>query len=252
VYRAPTTHCQARADPAHMGAGGLGMRFLRIARGLFLGGALFAIASAAGAVPVTYNFTGGDVTITATVSGGTVAGPVTVGLTGISVTIDEAALTVNSILFTVGSSGSVAISPSYLGYTSINIDFASLSAAAGTLTLIDPGPPSEYGYAIGPVNVGGQFDAVNVNPINNLNNVPFGFANASANGSVFVDPILGQLFLDGITLGQLDPDGPGGVPPLVLKGDFVFTGAVPEPGTALLLGFGLAGFAGLRRRSPRA
>jgi hypothetical protein len=82
--------------------------------------------------------------------------------------------------------------------------------------------------------------------------VPFGFANASANGSVFVDPILGQLFLDGITLGQLDPDGPGGVPPLVLKGDFVFTGAVPEPGTALLLGFGLAGFAGLRRRSPRA
>jgi hypothetical protein len=228
------------------------MRFLRIARGLLLGGALSVVASAAGAVPVVYSFASGDVTITATVGAATVAGPVTVGLTGISVVVDEATLTVNSILFTVGSSGSVAISPAYLGYTSINIDFASLTAAAGILTLVDPGPPTEYGYNIGPVSVAGQFDAVNVIPAMNLNNVPFGFVNPSASGSVFIDPGLGELFLDGITLGQIDPDGPGGAPALVLKGDFTFTGIVPEPGTALLLGFGIAGLAGLRRRSSRA
>jgi hypothetical protein len=213
---------------------------------------LCAVASAAGAVPVTYNFTGGDVTITATVGGSTVAGPVNVALTGVAVTVNEATLSVNSISFTVGSSGSVAISPSYLGFTSINIDFASLNAVGGTLSLVDPGPPTEYGYTVGPVSVAGQFDAVNLIPANNINNAPFGFVNATANGSIFIDPGLGELFLDGITLGQIDPDGPGGMAPLVLKGDFTFTGAVPEPGTALLLGFGIAGLAGLRRRSPRA
>jgi hypothetical protein len=228
------------------------MRFLRIAQGLFIGGALTALASAAGAVPVTYNFTSGDVTITATVNGNTVAGPVTVGLTGVQVTIDESLNYMNSFQFTVGASGSVTISPAYLGYTSINIDFASISATGGSLTLLDPGPPKEYGYSIGPVNVAGQFDAVNVIPANNINNMPFGFINPSASGSIFVDPVNGELFLDGITLGQLDPDGPGGAPPLILKGDFVFNGIVPEPGTALLLGMGIAGLAGLRRRSPRA
>ena len=34
----------------------------------------------------------------------------------------------------------------------------------------------------------------------------------------------------------IDPDGPGGADPLVIKGDFFFSGEVPEPGVALLLG----------------
>jgi hypothetical protein len=227
------------------------MRFLRIARGLFVGGAA-AFASAAGALPVTYNFTGGDVTITATVGGSTVAGPVTVGLTGTQVTIDESLNYMNSFQFTVGTSGSVTISPAYLGFTSINIDFASINASGGSLTFLDPGPPKEYGYSIGPVTVSGQFDAVHTIPANSLNDMYFGFVNASASGTIFVDSVNGELFLDGITLGEIDPDGPGGQAPLILKGDFVFTGIVPEPGTALLLGMGIAGLAGLRRRNPLA
>ena len=107
----------------------------------------------------------GDITITATVNGGQVAGPVTVPLNGVSVTVDEAALTLDAINFTSGSSGSVAISPSYLGFTSINIDFAAITATGGSLTLVDAGPPAEYGYSIGPVMVSGQFDAVNTIPL---------------------------------------------------------------------------------------
>ena len=217
------------------------MRFLR---GLLVGGALTAVASAASAVPVLYSFTSGSVTLTATVSGIGVAGPVTIPLTGTSVTIDQGLLYLNSISFAVGASGIIPVS--YAGFTSIHIDSATLTGTGGVLT---PTFPGVYDYSIGPVNVLGQFDAVHTNPINNINNAAFGFVNPSASGSIFVST--GQVDLDGITLGQIDADGAGPIPPLILKGDFTFTG-VPEPGTALLLGMGLAGFAGLRRRSPRA
>ena len=153
----------------------------------------------------------------------------------------------------MGSSGSVAISPSYLGFTSINIDFATLTATGGALTLVDAGPPAEYGYTIANVNVSGQFDAVNVVPANSLTNAYFGFMNPSASGTVFVDAVNGTLDPDGITLGTLDPDGPGGSDPLVIKGDFFFSGEVPEPGVALLLGVGGAALVVfVQRRGRRA
>jgi hypothetical protein len=222
------------------------MRFLRIAQGLLVGGVLTAMASAAGATPVVYTFTSGSVTLTATVNGVGVAGPVTFALTGTSVTIDQSSLYLNSISFAAGSSPTIAISPSYAGFTSIHLDSATLTGVGGTLT---PTFPGVFDYSIGPVNVAGQFDATNVIPANSINNMPFGFVNPTASGTIFLST--GQIDLDGITLGQIDADGAGPLPPLILKGDFTFSG-VPEPGTALLLGMGIAGLAGLRRRSPRA
>ena len=49
-------------------------------------------------------------------------------------------------------------------------------------------------------------------------------------------------------IGEIDPDGPGGESPLLVKGDFIFVGVVPEPTTALLLG----GAASWRWRVSRA
>jgi hypothetical protein len=208
--------------------------------------ALFAVS--AQATPITYSFTTGQITITATVGGNPVAGPVSVPLSGTSVRIDESALVLNNLNLAMGSTGSIAIAPSYLGYTSINIDFATLTAVNGTLSLFDPGPPAGYSYSIANVVVGGQFDATNVNPFLDLNNQAFGFVNPSASGTLYVDTNA-YLVLDGITIGSIDPDGPGGVDPLVLKADIIFEGAVPEPGTAMLLGLGLIGIATRSRRS---
>src|SRR5215468_3715477 len=83
--------------------------------------ALFAVSAQAS--PITYTFTSGQVTITATVAGSPVAGPVTVPLSGTSVRVDESALVLSRIDLAIGTTGNIAISPAYLGYTSVNIDF---------------------------------------------------------------------------------------------------------------------------------
>lgn len=206
-------------------------------------------ASTASATPVLYSFSSGSVTMTATVSGIPIAAPLTLPLTGVQVTVDTSALTLNSLLFTIPSSGVIPISPPILGYTGINIDSASVSASGGSLTLVPPiGNPQEYSYLIGPVSISGQFDAIGIPPVND---VPFGFITPSAAGSIFIDTTLngGTLNLDGITIGELTL--PGFPIPIVIKGDFLFEGVVPEPGTALLIGSGLAGLALIgRRRSP--
>jgi hypothetical protein len=214
----------------------------------FLGLAVALGATSASATPVTYNFTGGQVTVAAYVGASItpIGGPVVLSLTGVQVTVDEALLTLNSLSFAVGSTGSIGLSPDYNGYDTVNIDFASVSGFSGSLTLVDPGPPTEYSFGISGVTVTGQLDASgpSVSPIVDS---PFSIPGVSGSGTIFIES--GQLFLDGITLGAIDPDGPGGVDPLVIKGDFIFTGVVPEPGTALLLGLGLAGLARARRQA---
>lgn len=215
------------------------------ARNMLLLAATVLFAASVEASPIVYTLASGQVTVTATVAGNPVAGPAVIALSGTSVTVDENTLQLLNVSLATGSSGSITINPNYLGFTSINIDFASLTASGGSLSVFDPGPPVGYNYSIGSVAIAGQFDATNVNPFLSLTDAPFGFVNTLATGDVYVDTGV-AIAMNGITLGVLDPDGPGGADPLVLKGDFLFNG-VPEPGTAILLGLGLAGVAARRR-----
>jgi len=214
-------------------------------KGLAISATVLA-SGAASATPVLYGFTSGSVTITATANAIPIAAPVTLPLTGVQVTVDTSSLTLSSFLFTIPSSGLITFYGPVGTYTAINIDFASASASGGSLTLVPPvGNPQEYSYLIGPVSVSGQYDAVGAPPISDA---PFGFTNPSATGSIFIDTVLngGTLDLDGITIGSISPLG--APVPIVIKGDFIFEGVVPEPGTALLIGSGLAGLAAIGRR----
>jgi hypothetical protein len=222
------------------------MRVCKVAG--FLGLALALGATSASATPVTYNFTSGQVTVAAYVGSSVtpIGGPVVLGLTGISVTVDEALLTLNAVNFSVGSSGALSLSPDYNGYDMVNLDFANVSGFGGSLTLVDVGPPTEYSFGISGVTVSGQIDATGPF-VSAITDLPFSIPGVTGSGTIFIES--GELFLDGITLGAIDPDGPGGNDPLVIKGDFIFSGVVPEPGTALLLGLGLAGLARARRQA---
>jgi len=206
-----------------------------------LGLAVVLSAAPVAATPVTYLFQSGSVSLYATSGGSPVGGPANVSLSGVSVTVNEAALTIPTMTFTVGSTGTILVS--YGSFTSFNLDFATVTGTGGTLVLNDAGEPTEYGFSI-PVGISGQFDA---SPPT-LTNVPFSIPVASGDGLIFIDHGINQLTLSQITIGAIDPDGPGGLAPLLVKGDFIFVGAVPEPGTALLLGAGLVSLAARARR----
>ena len=214
----------------------------------FLGLAAALGAAPSSAVPITYVFVSGDVTLVASQTNAILAGPVSVGLTGVSVTVDTTASTLNSLSFTVGPmASSVTLSPDYAGYDTFHLDGAVVSGTGGTLSLVTLGPPDEYGFSI-TLAVTGQFDASSPSDPTppNINDALFTLPGAAGSGTIFIDG--NDLYLTSFTIGEIDPDGLGGEEPLLVKGDFVFVGIVPEPTTALLLGGGLLALAGMARR----
>jgi hypothetical protein len=219
--------------------------------------AAFLLApTAAMAVSVTYMFTSGEVQLSAintTTGNSAIAGvtPVSVPLGGTFVVFDEDLGPEGTILdlqFVPLNALNLTLDPIEAALSSISVANAILINAPGTpdaTAAVSGGAftlatqmSGDVSGTFGPMNGGGPFgpDA-------------FTSVTSGANGSLLLDGGTLQLAIFGVNLATfgtaLDPGGTD----IEVKADFFFIStAVPEPGTALLMGLGLCGLSLLERR----
>jgi len=212
------------------------MRARRVFR-LLLAALFLWLPLSAAATPVLYNFTTGQITVTATLI--PTVGPVqtillnglpsvTVGLTGTSVTFDTAVVPGNALpAFSLVTSpaGPLTLTPALGPITTVS--FTALTIVPGTLYSSSVVGANPYNFNAGPILVSGSVTTNLGGP------TAFNVSTPSATGQVnlSVNGGINTLDLNGISLYSSTIAGLG---TLLVKGDVLFRG-VPEPGLAVLM-----------------
>lgn len=213
--------------------------------------ALMLVPSLATAAPITYNFTSGTVTLRAILDDGTVTSvlsgpsPVSVLLGGTSVTFDpDGGINGSLIDFELvpASVLNLDLDEALVGLDTISVLNARLVNDTSTQSFVSPT---------------GQFfvNTIITGDVSGFlpGGVPFGpesvtSIDSEVTGSLGIAGDSITFNLTGINIARFAQlPGPG--PDVLVKADFTFVGVVPEPGTALLIGLGLAGLASSRRRN---
>lgn len=204
------------------------LSFVRKAIPVLVLGLLVPIA--ASSTPATYTFTGGSVDVTGTVGASTLFTETGIPLTGDFVIFDDAVPSVDDLSFTGGPSGLITLSSAYGGFDGFTLDAFTVLPGTGFGTIAASGGPTTFAVTVGPVDVTATatpFVGAVAGPT-----IPFAGTTAAISGTIDIGA--GTLALTGVTLLVV-----GGIPgepvPLIVKGDFLFTGMVPEPGLALML-----------------
>jgi hypothetical protein len=211
--------------------------------------ALLVVPTFASAAPITYQFTSGTVTLRAILDDGTVTSvlsgpsPVSVLLGGTSVTFDPAGGINGSLIdfeLVPASVLNLDLNEALVGLDTISVLNARLVNDTSTQSFVSP--TGEFfvntimtGDVSGFLPGGIPFGPESVTSLDSEVTGTLGLAGDSITFN-----------LSGINIARFAQlPGPG--PDVLVKADFTFFGVVPEPGTALLIGLGLAGLSASRR-----
>ena len=204
--------------------------------------AALGFVDAAHATPITYTFTSGTVTLSATDGKGSVLSGFVTPLTGVSVTFDSSVPLLNSINLTAGPVSGIALGGDLTGET-LSLTSASVTGSAPWTTNVISGGPTTWSFTVGQATVAATLSGTGL-----VNFGPTSVTNPQAVSGQITIGSGGNLTLSGITLGVFSADGFGNI---TVKGDLVFNGT-PEPGTLVLLGCGLAGLSVAAYRRARS
>ncbi|MDP6981443.1 MAG: PEP-CTERM sorting domain-containing protein [Myxococcota bacterium] len=208
---------------------------------------LWLIAPASQAAPITYGVASGNAAIRVLV-GVSEIGSTTTSLVGGDVTIDVTAQSLDALNIVLGPNVPLALSSPYGGYDDITIETVSLTDGAGYTSTLLSSIGSTFQVLVGPLDVAGSWgatDSAAVNPPQS--GVPISFGIPSLLSGVVVD---GTVMMNGVTLTLLDGAEFGESDPLQIIADIQLE-LVPEPGTALLVGLGLAALSSSTRQQAR-
>ena len=215
--------------------------------------ALLCLPLGASAAPILYAVTGGNVQITVMVGASMVGSATSPGLTG-TITLDPVLHSLNSLDLNIDPNISLVLSSAYGGYDSILIESASLTGDAGFGPLGMPiVNPASYITVAGSLTVNGSWsatDSLGVNPPAPSTGIAYPVGSVTAVVNTFP-----EISIIGVTLNSLSRDAFFEASDLTVLANFSVTSLtlipepVPEPGTALLAGFGLALMAATRRHS---
>ncbi len=215
-----------------------------------------ALAGAAQAAPVYYQFTTGTAAITIT-KGATSLTPTAavLSMNGIFAEFDQIAPALTNFQFTTTPNQAINLSQPYGGYDQIVVNSSLMSPGVGYthFSALNLGG-GNFSVAVYPVHVAGVYSASYSlgPPPPPANNIPIMFDNTSPLTAT-INLNAGSLTLLGITLAviQLPPEFNEPIP-LVVKADLTFQGMVPvpvpEPGLIGMVALGLVGLAALRSR----
>jgi hypothetical protein len=209
--------------------------------------AALGLAGSAQATPVVYNFMSGTLTLSASDSAGPVfstSSPPVVPLTGTQVTFDAATGNLSDFNIVGGPSAPISMTGNLTGETLV-ISNVSALPGPGYGNISPPTGSNPYFISVGPLATSSTLTGtglVNFGPTVKTNTP------AAASGQMQIGGD-GTLTLTGITFATLNFATVGTV---TVKADVVFSGVVPEPSTALLLGSGLLAMGASVRRRGRS